>query len=451
MDRRRFLSSTIAGATAGVALSSLHTSAFAAANDKPKRVAMIGCGWYGKSDLFRLLQVSPVEVVSLCDVDKNMLADCAEQVASKQVSKKKPRTYGDYRELLKEKDVDIVIVDTPDHWHALPAIAAMEAGADVWVQKPISVDVAEGKAMLDTARRLKRVVQVGTQRRSTPHLIEARDRIVKEGKLGKISFIEIYCYYHMRAKDNPPDVAPPDYLDYEMWTGPAPMRPYNKLVHPRRWRAFMEYGNGIVGDMCIHMLDMVRWMLDLGWPQTVSSSGGILVDKASKANISDTQTATFEFDGLPIVWTHRSWGAAPDPKYPWGATIYGDKGTLKASVNSWDFIPQGGGEPIHADVKMELEEFPEDKTEKDLEKHVAPAIRGHMKDFLACIESRGKPVADIEQGHISTTSCILANLSTQLGRTLTWDPTKHQCVNDEAANKLLKRPYRAPWKHPSEA
>ena len=124
-----------------------------------------------------------------------------------------------------------------------------------------------------------------------------------------------------------------------MWTGPAPMRPYNKLVHPRSWRAFMEYGNGIVGDMCIHMLDMVRWMLDLGWPTRVSSTGGILVQKDSKANITDTQTATFDFGDLPVVWTHRTWGDAPDPKYPWGATIYGDKGTLKASVMSYDFIP----------------------------------------------------------------------------------------------------------------
>ncbi|WP_254511689.1 Gfo/Idh/MocA family protein [Anatilimnocola floriformis] len=451
MNRRRFLSQSLAGASAGVALSTLHARAFAAAGDKPKRVALIGSGWYGKSDLLRLVQVSPVEVVSLCDVDKNMVAEAAELVATRQASKKKPRTYGDYRELLKEKDVDIVLVDTPDHWHALPAIAAMEMGADVWVQKPIGVDIAEGKAMLDAARKHKRVVQVGTQRRSTPHLIQARDRIIKEGKLGKIALVEIYCYYHMRAKENPPDSTPPDYLDYEMWTGPAPLKPYNSLVHPRRWRAFNEYGNGIVGDMCVHMLDMVRWMMDLGWPQRIESSGGILVDKNSRANISDTQTATFDFGDLPIVWTHRSWGAPPDPQYPWGATFYGDKGTLRASVNSYDFKPMGGGQAEHVDVKMELEEFPEDKTEKDLEKHVAPAIRGHMKDFLACIESRNKPVADIEQGHISTTSCILANLSMQLGRSLTWDSAAHKIVNDDAANKLLKRPYRAPWKHPADA
>jgi predicted dehydrogenase len=327
-------------------------------------------------------------------------------------------------------------------------IAAVESGADVYVQKPISVDIVEGQAMVAAARRTRRVVQVGTQRRSTPHLIEARDSIVKEGKLGKVALVEVYCYYHMRARENPPDTAPPDSLDYEMWTGPAPMRPYNPLVHPRRWRAFMEYGNGIVGDMCIHMLDLVRWMLDLGWPRRISSAGGILVDKASKANISDTQQATFDFGDTVVNWEHRTWGHPADPQYPWGATLYGDKGTLKLSVNSYDFIPFGNGKSVHGDVVMELDKYPEDQTEKDLEKHVAPAIRVHMRDFLKAIDSRGKPVADIEQGHISTASCILANLAMQTGRTLEWDAEKQQIRGDDAANKLLRRPYRAPWVHP---
>jgi predicted dehydrogenase len=207
---------------------------------KPRRVALIGCGWYGKCDLLRLIQVEPVEVVALCDVDKKMLAEAAEIVASRQASKKRPRTHGDYRELLAEKDVELALIATPDHWHALPMIAAVEAGADVYVQKPISVDIVEGQAMLAAARRTGRVVQVGTQRRSTPHLIEARDEIIRAGKLGRVGLVEICCYYHMRTKENPPDTAPPDNLDYEMWTGPAPMRPYNSLVHPRRWRSFME-------------------------------------------------------------------------------------------------------------------------------------------------------------------------------------------------------------------
>jgi|SRR5579859_2255653 len=443
MNRRKFLQVS----AAGLALSTLNNYAADFADQK-KRVGLIGCGWYGKCDLFRLIQIAPVEVVSLCDVDKHMLSDAADMVATRQTSKKRPRTYGDYRQMLKEKDLDMVLIATPDHWHALTMIAAVESGLDIYVQKPISVDVREGQAMLAAARKHKRVVQVGTQRRSTPHLIEARE-LIQEGRLGKIGLVEICCYYHMRASSNPPDATPPDYFDYEMWTGPAPMRPYNSLVHPRSWRAFMEYGNGIVGDMCIHMFDMTRWMMGLGWPKRISSAGGILMDKKSRANISDTQTATFDYGDMQVIWQHRTWGEAPDPKYPWAATFYGEKGTLKASVMGYDFIPSGKGEAIHKDVTYELEQYPEDKTEKDLEKHCAPAIRGHMKNLLSCIATRGRPVADIEEGYISSASCILANVSMQLGRSLTWDAEKGEVKGDHEANRLLKRPYRGPWKHPA--
>ncbi|MGH9667082.1 MAG: Gfo/Idh/MocA family oxidoreductase, partial [Bryobacteraceae bacterium] len=198
----------------------------------------------------------------------------------------------------------------------------------------------------------------------------------------------------------------------------------------------------------IHMFDMVRWMMELDWPSRVSSTGGIFVDKASKANISDTQAATFEYPDLRIVWQHRTWGDSADPKYPWGATFYGDKGTLKVSVYSYDFHPLEGGGAMHRDVTYELEQYPEDKTEPQLERHVAPAIRYHMKNFLAAIDSRGTPVADIEQGYISTASCILANLAMKTGRTLEWDAQQQRIAHDEEANRLLHRPYRKPWIHP---
>jgi predicted dehydrogenase len=446
MRRRTFLQ-----AGAGLAASAVlgYPSSVAAQAGAGKRVGLIGSGWYGKADILRLIQVAPVNVVSICDVDKKMAADAAELIGSRQVSKQPPRVFHDYREMLAQKDLDIVEVATPDHWHALPMIAALEAGADVYVQKPISVDVLEGAAMLDAARRTKRVVQVGTQRRSTPHLAEARDRIVREGKLGTVGLVEVYCYYHMRNGSNPPDTAPPENLDYEMWTGPAPMRPYNSIVHPRGWRAFMEYGNGIMGDMCIHMYDMVRWMLGLGWPKRISSSGGIEIAKNTRANIADTQTATFDHGDLQVVWQHRSWGDPPSTKFPWGATIYGDKGTLEASVMGYTFTPRGGGSPVHVDVKMELDEYPEDKTEKDLERHVAPAIRHHMQDFLKCIGDRSRPVADIEEGYTSTACCILANLAMKLGRSLAFDPATRQVRGDDEANQFLLRPYRAPWVHPA--
>jgi predicted dehydrogenase len=251
----------------------------------------------------------------------------------------------------------------------------------------------------------------------------------------------------MRRKGNPADAPAPETLDWDLWTGPAPLRPFNPMYHPLTWRNFWEYGNGIVGDMCIHMLDMVRWMLGLGWPKRVSSTGGIYVDKESKANIPDTQSATFEFDGLTVTWQHRTWGAPPDPKYPWAGVFYGDKGTLKADVRGYDLIPLKG-EPVRQEVVADGYTDEHEKTEPRFERHAAAANRAHQKNFLEAVASRGKPVADIEEGHISTASCILANLSMKLGRALTWDPVKQEVPGDAEANALLRRPYRAPWAHP---
>lgn len=451
MRRREFLRKSAVG-FAAVAMTKLRSFAAELAEQK-KRIGLIGSGWYGKIDLLRLIQVAPVEVVSLCDVDRGILAEAADIVASRQLSRKKPRTYGDYREMLKERDLDIVLIATPDHWHALPMIAAVQAGADVYVQKPIGVDVVECQAMVAAARKYQRVVQVGTQRRSAPHLFEARD-LIKEGRLGRIGLVEAYCYGR-RGIIDPPDEAPPETLDYKMWTGPAPMRPFNKTIHPRGWRSYMEYGNGTIGDMGIHMIDMARWMMNLGWPKRVSSTGGNYLHKEGKPNIPDMQTATFDYGDLQVTWQHRHFGEGPDPKYRWGATFYGEKGTLKAGVHSFDFIPLDGGTSIHREWNdpngkylVDSDKFPEDKTEKGIEYHVAPAIREHMKDLLPCIANRGRPRADIAEGSTSTSMCVLANLSLQLKRSLTWDEASGQVVGDEEANKLLARPYRAPWVHP---
>jgi predicted dehydrogenase len=447
INRRLFLK----GATASLAL-----TAFGAAEgmeliypQKALRVALIGTGWYGKSDLFRLIQVAPVEVIALCDVDKNLLKAAGDLVSKRQKSGKIPKLYGDYRKLLSENELDIVLIGTPDHWHALQMIEAVKAGSHVYVQKPISVDVIEGEAMIAAARKYKKVVQVGTQRKSTPHLIDAKKNIVDAGLLGNIKHVEMCCYFHMRNNGNPPIQPVPDFLDYEMWTGPAPLRPYDGLPHVRWWRTFMEYGNGIMGDMCVHMLDTVRWMLHLGYPNKIFSNGGIYVQKEGKSNIADTQTATFEYDNLNAVWTHRTWGTPADPEYPWSFKLYGEKGTLSASTMQYDFVPEDSkAQKIHKDVVYEKEKYPEDLNEKDIELNAAPATRLHMLDFLKAIQDSSRPVADIEEGHISTASCILANLSMQLGRPLTYDPKTRTVVGDAEATKLLQRQYRGPWKHP---
>ncbi|MGD0411018.1 MAG: Gfo/Idh/MocA family oxidoreductase [Verrucomicrobiota bacterium] len=445
INRRRFLQT----ASSSLALASLGAEALDLINQKPKRVALIGAGWYGKSDLFRLIQVAPVEVVSLCDPDKHMLAEAATLVSQRQKSKKTPRTYTDYRQLLKEKDFDLVLIDSPDHWHAPQMIAAVQAGADVYVQKPVSADVMEGEAMVAAARKYNRVAQVGTQRRSTPHLMDAKKQVVEAGLLGKVGQVDMCCSIPMRSTANPPLQSVPDFFDYEMWTGPAPLRPYDGLPHRGWWRAFMEYGNGILGDMGVHMLDTARWMLGLGWPRRVSSSGGIFVQKQGKSNISDTQTALFDYDGLNVTWQHRTWGAPADPDYPWALFIQGEKGTLKASTLRADFLPlDRSAKPIHFECLYEREQYPEDLTERDIEMNAAPATRRQMLDFLAAVEKRSRPVADIEEGHISTASCILANVAMQLGRPLVYDPKQRAVAGDAEANKLLRRPYRQPWPHP---
>ncbi len=447
IHRRQF----IRNASAVLALAGLHKYGFDFFNDTAtRRVALIGTGWYGKSDLFRLMQVAPVDVVALCDVDKNLLNEAATMVSQRAINKKKPQLYGDYRKLLSEQRPDIVLIGTPDHWHALQTIEAIKAGAHVYVQKPASVDVMEGEAMLAAARKYNKVVQVGTQRRSTPHLLEAKKNIVDTGLLGKVSHAEMCCYYHMRHNGNPPVQPVPDFFNYEMWTGPAPLRPFDGLPHTRWWRTFMEYGNGIMGDMCIHMFDAVRWMLNLGWPKRISSTGGIYNDKGGKSNIADTQTALFEYDDLNCVWQHRTWGTAADPEYPWSFKLFGDKGTLMASTMKYDFIPLSDKEKkIHKDVMYEKEKYPDDLKEKAIELNAAPATRLHMLNFLEAIDKGTRPAADIEDGHISTASCILANISMQLGgRPLKYDPVKKEVVGDAEATALLQRKYRESWVHP---
>jgi predicted dehydrogenase len=451
IQRRRFLRRTAAAFALQAAAPALGAAGAlgAQANPKPRRVGLIGAGWYGKSDLWRLAQVAPIEIVSICDPDKRMLAEAVEIAKKRQKSGGTPRTHRDYREMLEKRDLDIVLVGSPDHWHALHGIAAMEAGADVYLQKPISLDVLEGEAILATARKLGRVVQIGTQRRSTPHLIDAKERVVDAGLLGKIGHVDMCCYFHMRANGNPPLEPVPDHLDYEMWTGPAPLRPYDGLPHRRWWRTFQEYGNGIVGDMCVHMLDTVRWMVGLRWPRRISSAGGIFVQKEGKSNITDTQSAVFEYPDFNLNWQHRTWGVSPDPDYPWALFIHGEKGVLKASTMRADFVPHDGSKKaLHFECVFEREKFPEDVDEKDIELNAAPATRRHMTDFLAAVDKRGRPFADVEEGHISTASCLLANISQKIGRSVVYDPATRQVTGDAEATRLLSRDYRSPWKRP---
>ncbi|OAV44093.1 Gfo/Idh/MocA family protein [Lewinella sp. 4G2] len=376
------------------------------------RVVLIGTGWYGKMDLFRLLQVAEVEVVGLCDVDSQQL-DAAYEWLRERHPEQQPRRYADYREMLATEKPDIALIETPDHWHEKMALDCLAAGCHLYLQKPISRTEKEAKRILKAARKSDRTVQVALQRRSTPHLLEMKEQYLDSGKIGTIHHVEMSCYYHMRDRAVREIQEVPAHFNYVAWTGPAKRLPFRGIPH-RRWRAFQEYGNGIVGDMCVHYFDCVRWLLGLGWPERISSTGGIYVDTEADANTTDTQTAIFEYPEhrLNVHWTHRAWGAAPDPDWPWSFTLYGEKGTLRASTLGYEWRPGKGreeDETVYVGATFEREAFPEDVDEKDIELHVAPAVRAHFVDFLEAIKTGRKPVADIEEAYISTVCCIRAN------------------------------------------
>jgi len=450
MNRRTFVSSL---AVAGAAVAT--SSRLLATESKPRiRVGIIGCGWYAGVNYEALVRNADVEVVSLCDVNEHSLQSTLKRVAQHQAAV--PQTFVDYRELLAAAAHDVVIVATPDHWHALPAIAAMQAGADLYLEKPVGVDVIEGEALVAAARKYNRVVQVNTQRRSNPLYLEAREKYLTSGRLGKIGLVETYSYLGSEGwSPGPiPDAPVPAHLNYNLWTGPAPRLPFKAVMEDRGWRAFMEFGNGPIGNLGVHMIDKVRWLLGLGWPESVYSSGGKYVYQDSFSNLSDTQKAVFRYPGLDLSWEHRMWGASPIPKRhwsdQWGARFVGEKGTLNMTMLEYAFTPADGGprEGVHMLSKtgdLENVDFSgQNSAYYETENR-------HVKNFLAARANRSRPVADIEEGHISSACCELANLSLQLGRELRYDPKTRTIPGDPEATRLLARPYRAPWAHPDPA
>jgi predicted dehydrogenase len=398
-----------------------------------------------------LIRNTPVMVVSLCDPNRHALQKTLALV--KQHQEQVPQTFADYREMLAAAPLDIVLIATPDHWHALPAIAAMQAGADIYLEKPVGVDVLEGEALLAAARQHGRVVQVNTQRRSNPLYVEMRDKYLTSGRLGHIGLVEMYSYLGSEGWSNGPvpDAPVPPHLDYELWTGPAPLLPYKAVMEEKGWRAFMEFGNGPIGNLGVHTLDQVRWLLGLGWPTSVSSTGGIYVAKKSFSNLYDTQRSVFHYPDLDLSWEHRMWGRSPIPQRhwsdQWGARFIGEKGTLTVTMFEYVFTPTGNGprEGRHMLSKtgdLENIDFSQQGSA------YAETEDRHIRDFLQARATRGRPIADIEEGHISSACCVLGNLAVELGRPLKYDPKTHTIPGDAEATRLLARPYRGPWVHP---
>ncbi|MEM7146580.1 MAG: Gfo/Idh/MocA family oxidoreductase [Verrucomicrobiota bacterium] len=439
MNRRRFIKSTSA-ATAGLGLS---TAPFILAQKAPfqYRVALIGSGWWGMNILRVALETGRCKAVALCDVDADALEISAEEVND--LAGTKPNTYPDFRELFANEEIDIAIIATPDHWHALPAIEAINAGAHVFLEKPTGHTIRESRSILNAARAADRKVQVGLHRRIGPHHVSGMD-FLRSGKVGDIGMVRSFVFNGGGEELPSPNSEPPNSLDWEFYCGPAPLRPFNRKIHPGGFRNFLDFANGTLGDWGIHWLDQVLWWTDEKYPKSVYSTGGrpvkgpaILNDKEQTSDAPDSQVAVFEFESFTATWEHRRFAQNPTEKHKVGTYFYGSNGIFHMGWrDGWTFYP--------ADQKKQIiHEDPNFDDEK-----AGHNIPGLWTDFFDAIENDRLPVADIEPAHLSTNLSLLGMLSLKHGKSVAWDGSSESIIGDDAANALLQRTYRGPWEYP---
>lgn len=437
MNRRRFLQHT------ALASAAFATAPFIrAAEPKKLRTALIGSGWWGKNILKEAMASGRCTVVALADVDGNVLDVSAEQVND--LSGDTPKQYRDYRELLAKEKPDVVIIATPDHWHALNTIDSLRAGAHVFVEKPTGHTIDESKAMLRAAQETGRVVQVGLHRRIGPHHVSGM-KFLKSGAVGEVGMVRLFAHSGGPAPEKPtPNEPAPDYMDWNMWCGPAPLRPFSKKLHPGGWRNTLDFANGTLGDWGVHWLDQVLWWSGEAGPKRVFCTGGrpiagpaILNEKEQTSDAPDHQVATYEFEKFTCVWEHRKFGGNDNEKHKIGAYFYGTKGVLHIGWrDGWTFYPTAKGAKIeHEDSQLQ-----------EPDGHNLTLL---WADFLAAIDKRQAPTAGIELAHRASIMPLLGMISWRAGRSLNWDPTKELIVGDPEASKLLRRDYRAPWVYPA--
>jgi predicted dehydrogenase len=449
LDRRTFVQGGVAAALT-TSLTAASWRRVLGANERVG-VGYIGYGLIGKRHLLDFQEQSDAANVAIAETHAGRMEEARELMGHA------ARGYRDFRKLLEDKQVDAVVISTPDHWHALQTMLACAAGKDVYVEKPLTLFVREGRWMVDVAKRYDRVVTVGTQQRSGAHYARARQLLV-QGALGKISSVRMAAARNiMPGYGRPADAAPPADLDWDVWQGPAPMRPYNpnRAIYHFRW--FWDYSGGQMTNLGAHALDIVHWALGVTGPTAVSCSGGRF-SLQDNGETPDTQDAVFEYPGFIAAWSHREACGSSTPVVP--LEFCGPRGRLALTRKSLvltpdrkvipvntvprfaDAHPVGGPQPMpdDDDPKEYWAEAIEDKTGDPREQ-----LRAHVRNFLDCVKSRQQPVSDLESGHRVATACHLANLSLQLGRKLKWDVLKEEVVDDAQANRLLVRPYRAPW------
>ena len=413
-------------------------------------LGFIGFGLIGKRHLIDFKNQAGASIVAVAEVH-NGRRDEAVSLAGNS-----PRAFGDFRQLLDDRDVDAVVVSTPDHWHALMTMMACAAGKDVYVEKPLTLFPREGQWMIDVARRNDRVVQVGTQQRSGPHYQKARD-LVRDGRIGRVVAVRMWNYRNvMPGFGSPPDEEPPSGLDYNMWLGPAPKRPYNSNRSLYHFRWFWDYSGGQMTNLGQHSLDIVHWFLDATAPTAVTSAGGRFA-LADNGETPDRQDALFEYPGWTATWSQRECSRGAEPAI--GLEFCGTKGSLKVSRKGFllttdpefvatEMLPRfGNAHPVGGPVTTAKRQTPafgavvtEDRSGDEYDQ-----FNRHAGNFLDCVRSRRTPISDLESAHRVATACHLANLSLRLGRKLRWDATLETILGDSEAAALLERPYRAPW------
>ncbi|MGE3310144.1 MAG: Gfo/Idh/MocA family protein [Limisphaerales bacterium] len=434
--RRDFLrASALAGSVAALA-------PFVRAADPARqyRAALIGCGWWGNNILREAIASERIKVVGLCDVDPAARNLTAERVND--LNGDSPAKHNDFRELLEKEKPEVVLIATPDHWHALQTIAAVQAGAHVFVEKPTGHTVHESRAMVRATRESGRVVQVGLHRRIGPHHVNAM-KFLKSGALGDVAMVRIFAHGGGGPERPAPNLEPPEGMDWDLWCGPAPKRPFNKKLHPGGWRSFLDYANGQLGDWGVHWLDQVLWWSEEPYPKRIFCTGGrqiagppILTDTEQTSDAPDHQVAVYEFERFTCVWEHRRFGGNRAEKHGIGAYFYGTKGTLHIGwKDGWTFYPADSrANPVHEDSQLQE---PDGHNLKLL-----------WADFLAAIESGRDGVANIDVGHRASVLPLLGMISWRTGRSLHWNGATEEIVGDPEASKLLSRPYRSPWTYP---
>jgi len=428
MNRRTFVKSALAvGAVVSAA------SLVRAQNERRFKTALIGSGWWGMNILREAMAAGRSPVVALCNVDQAQLDGAAGEV--EKLTGEKPNKYHDYRELLDKEKPEIVIVATPDHWHALIAIAALKSGAHIYLEKPICHTINEGKAIVKAAQGSGRVVQVGTHRRASPHCISAQ-QFLRDGNAGQIGMVRAFVHYGGGAGRPQNPMEPPAGLDWDFYCGPAQKMPFYPGIHPRGWRSYLNFSNGQLGDWGIHWLDQILWWSEEKSPRRVFSAMARHIKKDS-GDAPDTQIATYEFESFTATWEHRLYAANEAEKHNIGCYFYGTRGTLHLGwQDGWTFYPSSKGQQIvHEDARLNQ---PDGQNIKEL-----------WADFLGAIDENRKPICDIESGHRATTMALLGMISAKTGRALDWDGKQEQIQGDAEAGKLMSRPYRAPWVYPT--